>query len=393
MDESSLFPGFGRSDDHDRTEKRTRGTRGKRSTQQHGKTTDRSATAGSAEATSADASSAKAATPAPECVAPSDVPPAHASPTPEAPAMKLSPDDCVAPTPFVPVTIVDHTHLAAHTFEHLEECPALGVTAAGYVEECLRSRRRFPHTLIVGPADSSKRTIARTIAAEMAAPVHLVEVSQLFGPDALHYALKDVPAGAVVIVGGLESACPEAMADLGSVMSGRRPMRERGMLDMMREIDGESWKRPARRPATPYADFTMILTSRDSVPMNSPVRRCAQLQYFTQRDAITERARLTRLFRHTGCQLDADVVTLLASVAVDSRIRTLQVANVMSTFIRHADHSAVLREKGKRSDSENTVLERAMFEALFASCIEPRQKTISLSSIACAEPPDAEEAA
>jgi hypothetical protein len=34
-----------------------------------------------------------------------------------------------------------------------------------------------------------------------------------------------------------------------------------------------------------------------------------------------------------------------------------------------------------------------MFEALFASCIEPRQKTISLSSIACAEPPDAEEAA
>ena len=82
MDESSLFPGFGRSDDHDRTEKRTRGTR---STQQPGKTTDRSAKAGSAEATSAEASSAKGATPAPEGVAPSDVAPAHASPRPKRP--------------------------------------------------------------------------------------------------------------------------------------------------------------------------------------------------------------------------------------------------------------------------------------------------------------------
>jgi hypothetical protein len=32
MDESSMFPGFGRPDDHDRTEKRTRGTRTKRRT-------------------------------------------------------------------------------------------------------------------------------------------------------------------------------------------------------------------------------------------------------------------------------------------------------------------------------------------------------------------------
>ena len=374
MDESSLFPGFGRPDDHDRTEKRTRGTRGTRGS----RSKRQPGTADVPPAEAAHAPSTEAA---------------HASPTAEATAITLPPDDCVAPTPFVPVTIVDHTHLAAHTFEHLEECPALGVTAAGYVEECLRSRRRFPHTLIVGPADSSKRTIARTIAAEMAAPVHAVEVSQLFGPDALHHALKDVPAGAVVIVGGLESACPEAMADLGSVMSGRRPMRERGMLDMMREMDGESWKRPARRPATPYADFTMILTSRDSVPMKSPVRRYAQLQYFTQRDAITERARLKRLFRHAGCALDADTVALLASVAVDSRIRTLQVANVMSTFIRHAEHSSVLREKRNRVDSEKVVLERTLFEALFASCIEPKSRGISLSSIACAEPPDAEEAA
>ena len=30
MDESSLFPGFGRPDDHDRTDERTRGTRRKR---------------------------------------------------------------------------------------------------------------------------------------------------------------------------------------------------------------------------------------------------------------------------------------------------------------------------------------------------------------------------
>ncbi len=383
MDESSLYHGSGRPDDHDRTEKRTRGTRRKR---QPG------------EAKGCAEEAAKHATQTLGCAAPAtdagkDSVAPEITAAIEVAAAPPCPDDCVASAPFVPVTLLDHTHLAAHTFDHLEECPFLGITAAGYVEECLRLRRRFPHTLIVGPADSSKRTIARTIAAEMAAPVHVVEFSQLRGPDALHHALKDVPAGAVVIMGGLESACGEALADIASIMNGRRPVRERGLLELMRDIGGESWKRGPRRAATPYADFTMILTSRENLPANANIRRCVQLQYFTKRDAFTEQARLKRLFRHSGCSIGTESAEVLASIAVDSRIRTLQVANVINTFAKHAEHSAILRDSAKSRDPAKTYTDRETFEALFSNCIDPRSRSMSHSSSACAEPPDAEEAA
>jgi Holliday junction resolvasome RuvABC ATP-dependent DNA helicase subunit len=46
-------------------------------------------------------------------------------------------------------------------------------------ERCLRERRRFPHTLIIGPRDSSKRTLARAIAWEMAVPVVEVDVKSM----------------------------------------------------------------------------------------------------------------------------------------------------------------------------------------------------------------------
>ena len=387
MDESSLYHGSGRPDDHDRTEKRTRGTRRKRQPGEAKGCAEEAAKHAPKHA----AEPLGCAAPVTDAGKDSFAPDLAAAI--EVAAAPRCPDDCVASAPFVPVTLLDHTHLAAHTFDHLEECPFLGITAAGYVEECLRLRRRFPHTLIVGPADSSKRTIARTIAAEMAAPVHVVEFSQLRGPDALHHALKDVPAGAVVIMGGLESACGEALADIASIMNGRRPVRERGLLELMRDIGGESWKRGPRRAATPYADFTMILTSRENLPANANIRRCVQLQYFTKRDAFTEQARLKRLFRHSGCSIGTESAEVLASIAVDSRIRTLQVANVINTFAKHAEHSAILRDSAKSRDPAKTYTDRETFEALFSNCIDPRSRSMSHSSSACAEPPDAEEAA
>ena len=132
MDESSLFPGFGRPDDHDRTDERTRGTRRKRQPGEAKACAEEAAKHAAAplgcEAPATDAGKDSVA---PEITAAIEV--AAAPPCP---------DDCVASAPFVPVTLLDHTHLAAHTFDHLEECPFLGITATGYVEECLRLRRR-----------------------------------------------------------------------------------------------------------------------------------------------------------------------------------------------------------------------------------------------------------
>jgi hypothetical protein len=69
------------------------------------------------------------------------------------------------------------------------------------------------------------------------------------------------------------------------------------------------------------------------------------------------------------------------------------VANVINTFAKHVERSAVLREPVKSREPSKAFTDRETFEALFANCIDPRSRSTSPSSIGCAEPPEAEEAA
>lgn len=348
MDESTLFPGFGRPDDDDRTARRKRAPRAKAT----GRTKHAAATdaAGGTAPDAARQASAEAFAPPPP-----------------------GPDDCVPAAPFVPAALLDHAHLGSPTLHHLKECPALGITASAVLEECLRTRRRFPHTLLVGPADSSKRTIARAIADEMAVPFHAFEFMHLRGPRGLHAALGGVPAGAVVLLSGLEAACPEALGDLAlAVQERRRPRIPQSFESMIRGMDAEAWKRGQRRPPARYADFTVILTSREHVPSGSSLHRWVELQYFLQRNAETESARLRRLFRHAGIALDDDTVQAIAETAVESRIRTLQVANLMAAFIRRAGSppADVVREiDGIAQHPEGGL--RRLVGLLLADCRDP----------------------
>ena len=68
-----------------------------------------------------------------------------------------------------PPTVLDPSILVPPSFAHLAEAPALATALQRTVESCLRARARFPHTLLVGPADATKRSIATMLAAEMAA--------------------------------------------------------------------------------------------------------------------------------------------------------------------------------------------------------------------------------
>jgi hypothetical protein len=53
----------------------------------------------------------------------------------------------------------------------------------------------------------------------------------------------------------------------------------------------------------------------------------------------------------------------------------------------------VLREPVKSREPSKAFTDRETFEALFANCIDPRSRSTSPSSIGCAEPPEADEAA
>ncbi len=237
---------------------------------------------------------------------------------------------CASAAPVIPAParMLTHEDLAANTLTHLAECPALAQTAAAVVEHCLAARMRFPHTLLVGPADSSKRLIAQAIAADMAAPFHAIEMLHINGSDALHAALKGIPDGAVLLVSGIDTVTPNALADLARAVGGRESVRDTTMRDLMRQMDGEKWKRPARgKPARAYGDFTVVLTSRTHVPSDSALHRWLQLQFFTQRNAQTEAARLGRAFRRAGVPIAPAALAELARFAVTFKVRSIQAAS------------------------------------------------------------------
>ena len=298
MDESDLFPGFDRPEDR-RQEDGKKRRRAKRGTAQR-------------PAAGGDPNPA----PGPDAVA-------------AAPATAVV--GATTPAKPTPVRLVTPHDLAASTLEHLSEFPMLGETASAIVEHCLAANARFPHTLLVGPADSSKRVIAQAIAMDMAAPFHAVEMLHINGPDALHNAFRAVPAGAVVLVSGIDTVTPNALADLSRAVDARESVRDTTLRDLMREVDGEPWKRAGRqRGPRAYADFTVVLTSRSHVPSDSPLHRWVQLQYFTQRNAKTESARMDRAFRRLGIRLEPQLLSDLARFAVTFKVRTLQAVASMA---------------------------------------------------------------
>lgn len=255
-----------------------------------------------------------------------------------------SPEDTVPRAPFAPVAMVTHEHLAAPTLSHLAEFPTLGATLGAVAEESLRTGTRFPHTLLVGPADSSKRTIARAIAADMAAPFHQVEMMQVTDANLMHAAFRGIPDGAVVLVDGVDTLSPNALSDLSRVVAARGTVRERGFLDLMRQLDREPWRHgegksrekrhgTGNRPPRAYGDFTMVLTARKHVPSDSALHRWVELQFFTRRTAATEAARLDRLFRHAGGVHDTATLEAFASFAVEFGIRSLQFVNALNLFL------------------------------------------------------------
>jgi hypothetical protein len=298
MDESGLFPGFGQPEDRrpDGAGKRTRRTK--------------KATA--------------PGTPAAGAAARGELPATEPAPAGGAAGGHATAIAAAA----LPGRMLTHEDFAANTLTHLAECPALAQTASAVVEHCLAARMRFPHTLLVGPADSSKRLIAQAIAADMAAPFHALEMLHINGSDALHAALKGIPDGAVLLVSGIDTVTPNALADLARAVDGRESVRDTTMRDLMRQMDGEKWKRPARgKPARAYGDFTVILTSRTHVPSDSALHRWVQLQFFTQRNAHTEAARLGRAFRRAGVGIVPAALAELARFAVTFKVRSLQAAS------------------------------------------------------------------
>ena len=259
-------------------------------------------------------------------------------------------------------TMLDHTHLAAPTLSHLEECPAIGRALASIVEQCLQNGMRFPHTLLVGGADSSKRVIAAAIAAEMAVPFHYLELIQLCSGDALHAALRPVTAGSVVLIGGLDNAVEGIYTDLARAIIGRERPKESNFAMWMREMNREDWQKASRQSSSKYADFTVILTARLHHPAHADYLRWVERHYFTKKCEASETARLRRLFRHTDRSVDDHVIRLIAQTTTTFGVRTIEAANAVTEHMRNN----CIERLDQRMYGEH-------FEDMFAALLDPKR--------------------
>ncbi|MEN9642913.1 MAG: hypothetical protein RIR77_2102 [Planctomycetota bacterium] len=247
--------------------------------------------------------------------------------------------------------------LAAPSLTHLREAPALASTLSRTVEECQRSGCRFPHTLLVGPSDSGKRGLVSTIAAELAVPVIAVDATIIGSSDDLHAAFRRALDGSIVVISGMEGALPAMLRDIAraaarnrlSGTGGARPTfpgtpgnwgtpNFKGMAGIpgFPGIGGFSTDEPdpRARASRRYEDFTIILTSRSPIPVDSGHCNWIERTFYLTRTQASEAVRLERVLQRAGLNIDAAGAASLGRCVSDFGLRTLTCASLVAEWMR-----------------------------------------------------------
>lgn len=213
------------------------------------------------------------------------------------------------------------------SLDHAHEAPKAASMLATAVAEAFRSRTRFPHTAIIGPADSGKRALAAVIADELAVPIVTID-ARVMDPDQLHRVLGDLEKDSMVLVINLEGNWwigPE----LERAARGERVTRPWTPFNEVHDR-GEEWKKAGN--AEGYHPFTIVASMRHGQGLNGPAATWAELILHTERTVATERARLERVLRRIGLSVDSDALDTLAQFNVKRDLRTIRVVRKLALW-------------------------------------------------------------
>ncbi|MFO0963744.1 MAG: hypothetical protein U0625_12700 [Phycisphaerales bacterium] len=227
---------------------------------------------------------------------------------------------------------IDHRLLVPQTLNHFSEHPNLRETLLRTVEDAQACNRRFPHTLLTGLPDSGKRSLARTIASEFAAPVTAVDVSIFHDSMDLHEVFRRAAHRSFVILNGIEllgahgwSSLCQAVARVPLVApASPEPARSAGTVAPLERVP-EWWQ---------YCNFTLIATTRQELPTDSPLFNWIERSYYLTRSIDAEAIRIRRATLRLGLQLSDGAIALAADTALRARIRTLQMVALLAEWMR-----------------------------------------------------------
>lgn len=209
---------------------------------------------------------------------------------------------------------VDHSFLHVATLSHAAEHPQLAAVLEGLVEQSLATRRPFPNTMLTGGSDCSKRVLAHAVAADLAVPLVHVDLSALRSPNELHDQLLAVEAGSIVLATAPEHGMHGPLPDLVSAaLTGRCVLRN--------------------VPAARYERFTVILCTRERMPVVLGGRDAVVHRFYVNRTAETEAIRLRRVLCRAGATCDAGAAAALATGVVKMRLPTLGAAAAVAALL------------------------------------------------------------
>lgn len=221
--------------------------------------------------------------------------------------------------------------LSPPTVAHLDEAPALRAVIDCTVASRLRSGARYPHTVIRGPRDSGKVSIATVIAAEMAVPMRVMDWAEVRSPQGLHEFFREIPEHGIAVIRRIDLVPAVMMRDIS--MAARRARIPVGQPSAPWEAELE--KLAGRRGPRRYADFTIIGTAEDAISPSGPFTRWPERTLNVHRTPAGEEARLSRVFRRAGAAFEPDAMKVLAGYSHGLKLHTLASAEAILDWMAH----------------------------------------------------------
>lgn len=209
---------------------------------------------------------------------------------------------------------VDHSFLHVATLAQATEHPRLLPLLEQAVERAITASHPFPHTMLTGGCNTSKRVLARAIAADLVAPLAELDLSAMRTPDQLHERLSSLDRGSIVLASGVEQALHGPLPDLVSAaLCGRCVQRS--------------------IPGSRYEPFTIILCTRDPMPAVLAGRDMFDHRFYLSRTEETEAVRLRRVLRRAGATCEDGAVAALAEGVISMRLPTVGTASAVVALL------------------------------------------------------------